>query len=182
MARLQIDFSIVQNCHAWYELRKLLSTIPEINLRTAIPMLRIAVLQFVIAVSAVSCYTISGEAPIPGFAYLVYLCVNPLVGLTFLAPLTLIWVIQYGHIAMVSQKFRQVEMLPQSGDSVREEERQHAARALFAIKTELEASDERVAVLGIELSPGFLWTLTTFAATGLSFILGSHIEYYVIPP
>lgn len=178
MARQQIDFSAIENCHAWYELRKHLCEITSINLRTAIPMLRIAVVQFVLALAAVSWYAVSGNAPIPGFAYLLYLCVNPLVVLTFLVPLTLIWIIQNSHIGLMAQKFRQVEMLPPTSDHNKKQERKLAARALLAIKTELEASDERVAVLGFELSPAFIQTLATLAATAASFLLGSSIQYY----
>lgn len=178
MANVQIDFSVIQNCHAWYELRKHLCEITSINLCTAIPMLRIAVVQFVLALASVCWYAVSGNAPIPRFAYLLYLCVNPLVVLTFLVPLTLIWIVQNSHIGLMTQKFRHVEMLPPQNDSKKAQERKLAARALFAIKTELEASDERVAVLGFEVSPGFIQTLATLAATAASFLLGSSIQYY----
>lgn len=70
MARLRIDFSIVQNCRAWFELRNLLCEITKDNLRAAIPMLRIAVVQFIVAVAAVSWYAVSGVAPTSG-SYLI---------------------------------------------------------------------------------------------------------------
>lgn len=181
MGRLQIDFAVAQNCRAWYELRNHLCEITSINLRSGIAMLHIALVQFVAALAAVTWYTVSGEAPMPGFAYLICLCVNPLVVLMFLVPLTLIWCIQSSHIGLITDKFREVEMLPATTDPVQTEERRNAGRALFAIKTKLDSNDERVAVLGFELSPGFLWTLTTFAATAVSFFAGSSIQYTAPP-
>lgn len=179
MARVQIDFSYVQNALAWYNLRKLLCEMTDINLHTAIPMLQFAVIQFVFALGAVCWYAVSGKAPIPGFAYLVFLCVNPLVVLMFVIPLTLIWRIQHSHIGILAQKTRHIESLAATLEPDRAQERQNAARVLAAIKAELEANDKRVAVLGFELSPGFFQTLATFAATGVSFLLGSKIQYHV---
>lgn len=145
-------------------------------------MLHIALVQFVSVLSAATWYAVSGEAPMPGFAYLICLCVYPLVILMFLIPLTSIWCIQYSHIGLITDKFREVEMLPATADPVQTEERRHADRALFAIKTKLDSNDGRVAALGFELSPGFLWTLTTFAATAVSFLVGSSIQYTVAEP
>lgn len=178
-ARLQIDFSIVQNCRAWYELRKHLCEITNINLRTAIPMLRIAVILYVLAVAAVCWYAAVSKALIPEFAFLICLCVNSLVVLMFSVPLTLIWRMQFGHIALLPTTLRQVEMLPATTDPIEAEQRRQAARVLSAIKTELEVSNKRVSVLGLELSPGFLQTIATFAATGISILLGSKIQYTV---
>lgn len=48
MVWMHIDYTVADNCLAWYDLRHQLMTITNINLSAANPMLRIAIIQFVL--------------------------------------------------------------------------------------------------------------------------------------
>lgn len=170
--KCEIDFTRLENCHTWFEFRKLLIQITSINMRFAIPLLRIAVAQFVLSTAAIFWNRVNGSAPYTGFLFLLCLCVNSLATLVLLYPLHNIWIIQSSHVPLICEKYLQAEALPLSDDHRTMKRQRHVTRLLLAIKIGLESCDERVTLLGFEVSYGFLWTLGTFAVSGFSFLSG----------
>lgn len=179
-AKFRIDFMLVENCQTWFEFRKQLIEITSINMRFVIPLLRIAMVQFVLSMAAICWFVVVGRAPIPGFLLLICLCSNSVTTLLLLYPLHNIWKIQYSHIALMSEKYLEAEALSLSDDPQILKRQQHVARLLNGIKNALESCDERVSLLGFEVSSGFLWTLATIAVSGISFFCGSNLQYYVM--
>lgn len=174
-----IDFSRVENCLAWFDLSKQLIDITSINLRFVFPLLCIALLQFILSLAGICWYVVLGRAPIPGILLLICLCTNLLPMLGMLFPLYKIWKIQYRHIAMISPKCFELKVMPPWVDPNDEAERLKALQVLKEIRMVISTSDERVSVMGFELSPGFFVTLGTIAFSGLSFLLGGKLDYYV---
>lgn len=179
-AKLNVDFMQVENCHTWFEFRKLLIEITNINMRFAIPFLRITITQFVLSTAAICWFIAKGSAPFPGFPLSICLCLSSMATLVLLYPLHNIWAIQNSHVALISEKYRQAESLPLSDDPQTLIRQLHVARLLHGMKIGLENCDDRVSLLGFEVSYGFLSTLGTIAISGISFLFGRNdIHYYV---
>lgn len=173
-----VDFSEVENCIAWYELRKKITEITNVTLRFVFPLLYIALLEFVASIACVCYCAMVGKAPFPGFLYLFCLFANALPMLVVLYPLCNIWSIQYAHIGIISSKCLQLEMLPSNGDPGADLRRLKAIKVLEKIKDTIVNNDKCISVLGFELSPKFLGSLGTVSLSVVSFMLGRKLEFY----
>lgn len=178
-AHLPIDFGMVENCLAWFQLRSQLIEVTNVNIITIIPYVAVSLLQFLVSLVWICWYIALGRAPIPGFFFLIRACANALLMLVIFYPLYNIWKIQYSHIALITTKCFEVEAA-QCHDSVTKEYREQTARILIQIRNSLEFSDERLQVLGLELPPGFLKTLGHSSVFWVSFLLGRSISYFVV--
>lgn len=171
-----IDFSKAENCVMWYKVRQQFVKTTNLHLRVVLPLLFIALLELVWSLTAICWYFVLGKAPIPGFLLFICLSLNPLPMLVVLLPLYNIWKIQYSHIGMLTRKVLDLEMM--EPDLIGDADREKAIRVLKEFKNVLEASDERLSILGFELSPSFLGTIGTIFFSATTFLLNGKVEFY----
>lgn len=95
-------------------------------------------------------------------------------------PLHSIWKIQYSNLALITSERFEVKALGDEENQDSDRCRERAARVLTQNKNSLEFNDERLQVLGLELSPGFLKTLGHSSVFWVSFLLRRSISYFVV--